>query len=240
MVCNLINTRVILLFFGGIIMSCSPPTGEEIVLKSLEFHGGLDRWENYEQLSYLKHSTLFYQDGSVESDVTATYTHTFTPAISSSKKWIKNDTVYSYKLTNNPEQDVANFIDQTAYIKAKNDLDGAFYVVWQPYKLLESKEALEYIGQDILEDQTKVNIVKLQYYNKDGSKDNTWWFYFGEKTHRIEGYMVKHDSTYAYVRNHTYESVTGLSLCQTRTSYRVDSLRTIQYIRGKYHYDFHN
>lgn len=227
-----------IIFSGGIISSCTSPTAEQIVLDSLEFHGGLETWQQLERMTYTKKTTLYNSDGSIEIDAIATYEHQIVPTFKSSKTWIEADSTLSYSLTNDANIDLANFKDEASYNKAKSDLDGAYFVIQQPYKLLENKEDLEYIGQDLLGDGTTIDIVKLQYYNQDGSKDNTWWFYFNENSHRMEGYMVKHDSTFAFIRNETYETVTGLSLCQTRTSYRVDSLRNVQYIRGKYRYDF--
>ena len=235
---QLINRLLVAACSLLILMSCSNPTGEEIVLSSLDFHGGLDRWEQMERLSYTKHTVLYNADGTTEIDITAQYKHLLLPRVSHSKIWTEADSIHSFTLTNDPAKDLIKFNDEASYKKAKADIDGAFYVIRQPYKFLEDKDKLEYVGQESLDDSTKVNIVKMQYYNDDGSKDNTWWLYFNDTSNRLEGYMVKHDSTYAYIRNHTYEDKTGLSLCQTRTSYRVDSLRNIQYVRGKYRYDF--
>ncbi|MEP2937645.1 MAG: hypothetical protein ABJM06_09955 [Gilvibacter sp.] len=224
--------------FIMVFVSCSSPTGEEIVLNSLDFHGGLDRWEQMDRLTYTKHTILYNSDGTTEIDITAQYEHLLLPSVSHTKIWTQADSINSFTISGNQVKDRSNFKDLESYNKAKTDIDGAFYVIQQPYKFLEDKDKLEYTGQDKLDDSTKVNIVKMQYYNEDGSKDNTWWLYFNNTTNRLEGYMVRHDSTYAYIRNHTYEDKTGLSLCETRTSYRVDSLRNIQYVRGRYRYDF--
>lgn len=220
------------------LVNCSGPTGQGIVLKSVDFHGGIQKWEQKEGFAYTKHTLLYEADGSIEVDVTAEYMHELVPAFKSSKAWSVDDTIHFYALTGNKENDLKNFEDEASYNKAKADLDGAYFVIQQPYKLLENAAQLEYLGQEALDDSTNVDIVKLQYYNEDGSKDNTWWFYFNASDHRMEGYLVKHDSTYAYIRGETFEDITGLSLHKTRTSYRVDSLRNIQYVRGKYRYDF--
>lgn len=230
---SLLFTLAIILF-----ASCESMSPEQVLEKSIEYHGGKQGWEQIDAIKYQKTTQLFLADGSLESEQVASYRHQFKPEFLTQKTWAQVGRVNQLSLTGIASKDSLSFDNQADYQKAKKELDAALYVVWQPFKLLDELDQLEYLGTDTLEDETQVHVIKNQYYFDDGSLDNTWWFYFNTQTGRLEGNMVKHGTTYSYIRNTAFEDKTGLSLNKTRTSYRVDSLRTIEFVRAKYWYDY--
>lgn len=218
--------------------ACDNTTVSEVLEKSVSFHGGSEEWTNIKAVEYHKKTQLFTQNGDLEKESEATYKHMFRPTFTTYKTLVEEGKVNLTRMTGIAAKDSLPFASQAEYQQAKKDLDAAFYVVWQPFKLLEEQEQLEYLGTEQLEDKTEVYVLKNQYYKDDGSQDNTWWFYFNKKNGRLEGNMVKHGTTFSYIRNTSYEQKTGLSLNKTRTSYRVDSLRNIEFVRAKYWYEY--
>ena len=211
-------------------------TALEIVQNSIEYHGGLTAWTNFRELTYLKKTTLYTANGAVEDSTNIMYTHTMDQGkLSSLMEWLKDGVPEVVLSSEGKITTTSKATDSLKTVYTKRIL-AAEFVYLQPFKLLEDQALLQYKGLDTLEDGTPVKVVEIAYTNADGSAGNTWWFYFNADSYRLEGNMVHHGSTYAYIRNTAYENKSGLSLNATRTSYRCDSLRNIQYVRAKYEY----
>lgn len=224
---------VFTLFFLG----CVPEeSARAIVLKSIAFHGGQSSWEQAKSITYLKSTELFKASGQLESASTIAYHFNYYSPISKQMRW-KRDSI-KVQITQNEKEEITGNIKLDDSLKAnyKRDFNAAEFVYWQPYKLLEVEFLWNYSGLDTLEDGTAVKVIKIKYPDTKDSPGNTWWFYFNAKTYRLEGNMVKHGTTYAYIRNTEFEDKTGLNLNAKRISYRVDSLRNILFTRAKYDY----
>ena len=218
--------------------SCQEESAVDIVNKSLEFHGGIQAWKSSEAISYQKEEWLYYDNDSLESYTKRIYTHSLSNDLPIKMEWSSDSTTLYVE---NSEAGLnANFELSDDEAKSyESALKAAPYTLCQPYKLLEDAADLKRLDDDKLED-TEVYTVAIDYVNEDGSPGNSWRYYFNKETYRLEGAFVKHGETYAYVRNNEYDSKTGFSLNTVRTSYRVDSLRNIQYVRGRYKYQYLN
>ncbi len=220
------------------LIGCDRNTPQSILDKSIEYHGGKQAWQDQTSISYRKKTQLLKADGSLEKETVFNYTHQWKPEFATLRTQVEQGKVKQVKLTGIASKDSLPFTSQQEYMSAKKDLDAALFVVWQPFTLASQVDQLEYLGEETLEDDTPVFVLKNQYYKADGSKDNAWWFYFNAENGRLEANMVKHGDTYSYIRNNSYEQKTGFSLNKTRTSYRVDSLRNIQFVRARYWYEY--
>ena len=223
-------------FMAAALISCKEESALDIVNKSLEFHGGLEAWKAVDALTYQKEEWLYFDNDSLESYTNRTYTHPLTEVEPISMTWTMADTLY--KVQNDGQGVLANFpLTEDEKAAFESSLKAAPYTLCQPYKLLADADMLVRLPDDKLED-TPVYTVAIDYINEDGSPGNSWKYYFNKENYRMEGAFVKHGTTYAYVRNLEYETTTGLSLNAKRISYRVDSLRNIQYVRGRYTYTY--
>ncbi|WP_299433426.1 DUF6503 family protein [uncultured Aquimarina sp.] len=211
----------------------------EIVLKSLEAHGGIKKWESIKEISYLKTTILYDSLGNVEKKIVQKHKNIFSPKFRAEMNWtedsihkrvvLRDDKITVYfddLLQNDPKL-------QEKYYKA---VIAANYVIWQPYKLLDKDVTLSYSGEEII-DGKSVSVIKANYFNNDGSPANTWWYYFDQKTNKLVGNMVHHGTTYSYIENLHYENKTGLLLNAERKSYMTDSLRNIKFLRAHYFYE---
>lgn len=224
----------------ALLMSCTPrPNASQILNKALEAHGGIEKWESIQEISYLKTTILYDSLGAVEKKSTQQHTNIFKPSFTAEMKW--NQDSVEKKVVLNKEK-ISIFYndslvkDTELEKKYYKDIIAANYVFWQPFKLLDDDVALSYVGKELV-DGKDAHVLKAAYKNEDGSKGNTWWYYFDVKTNRLLGNMVHHAPTYSFIKNTKYEDQTGLFLNAERKSYRVDSIRNVEYLRGEYYYD---
>lgn len=227
------------LFLSSFFWSCgteNKPT--QIIMQSLEAHGGIEKWQNAKELSYLKKTVLYDSLGGVERKIIQKHINRFTPDFSAEMLW-QEDTIAKKVLFDKGE--ITVFFNDTIVNDAKlqeqyyRAITAANYVVWQPYKLLEKEAVLSYEGEENIEGK-QAKVVKALYYNEDGSPANTWWYYFDANTYKLLGNMVHHGTTYSFIKNLAYESETGLFLNAKRKSYMTDSLRNIKFLRADYFY----
>jgi len=230
-------TFMLLLFVG-----CEKaPSSLEVIHASLDAHGGINAWESTEQLSYQKTSLLYDSLGNLKQKVVQEHFNTWDPSFYAEMKWV-DDTIATKVILEKGQIIVYrnDSLIKTPALGAKyrSDIMGAHYVVWQPYKLLEPDAQLNYQGIKTLERGVSAHTVQVNYYKADGSKGNTWWYYFDVENYKLLGNMVHHGTTYAYIENIAYEEKTGLSLNAERKSFRTDSLGNKKYLIAHYFYDY--
>ena len=227
---------LVLLLIGCI--SCTEESAEDIVLKSMEYHGGIAAWEAVDELSYLKTTKLYKADGSLESETSIVYHHPLYRDLPASMRWLDDSQLKAFKL------DSAGVIKANFDLTAKDStryresLRTAPYTLCQPFKLMVDADLLVRFDDEVLEDGQGVYVIGLGYTESDGSEGTKWKYYFNNENYRLEAALVLHNGSYSYIRNDIYENKTGLSLNAKRTSYRTDSLRNVQYVRGEFLYEY--
>ncbi len=237
---NRIKILVIFCFTVFCSISCEEKTSaRDIILQSLEAHGGVEKWNNVKELSYIKTTTLYDSLGNIEKRIIQTHKNTFIPKFEAQMNWIE-DSIQKQAILKNDKTDV--YFDgvlqndaqlEEMYHKA---IMAANYVIWQPYKLLDEDATLSYAGKEVI-DMKSVDAIKANYFNENGSPTNTWWYYFDSKNRKLVSNMVRHGSTYSFIVNTKYENKTGLSLNAERKSYMTDSLRNGKFLRADYIYE---
>jgi len=219
-------------------LSCEKElTAEMIINTSLEkAHGGKVNWEKQRTLFYEKQTTLYDSLGTIESCKTQRFSTLLQPEFFSETMWYEGNThkriIFKEKQTNL----FVNGIPQTNtedIKKAHNQIMGAHYVLWQPYKLLDNTVSLKLEGKVLLEDGSESYKIKASYPNSD----TQWWYYFDVNTWILRENLVKHGSTYSQIKNISHEEQTGLRLNKERESYTIDSLNHQKYLRASYCYD---
>lgn len=214
----------------------------EILKKSYATLGGLENWQNIQELHYDKQSTLLLESGEVENRSFQYHDYFYN----------KNEIRISWKATDgskhkmvskngNPIKYIDEQIDTSANTTAlKTSFATSLFVISVPFKMMDQGVTLSYEGSDILEDGKKVEVIK-GVYNPDKfanhNKPDTWWYYFDNQDFRMVGYLIQHDGRYSYVRNTGYDSAGNFIFPASRESYRVDENRKILFVRAKYTYD---
>ena len=216
---------------------------DQIVLKSIEAHGGWLEWQHAKHITYSKTTLLFDSTGQKESEITQFHEYRLLLDFTGEIHWtnpddgagnrIVFDGKRAFRLKGNQEP-----ADSLESESAYNTIISSHFVLFQPWKLLDPGVTLIYEGRDTLEDNTVVDVVRALYGTKTEMEgQDRWWFYFDITSHMLVANMVNHDNRYSYIKNLKYDTSNRLILNHHRKSYFTDSLRNVKYLRAEYFYE---
>lgn len=212
-------------------LSCQhKPTAEEILKQSIQAHG-FD--QKIDRLAYQKTTRLYYPDGALEKSIQQTHTLHWKPfqyLIEDENKRLlrKGDSIFNY----------VNGVRQTTeedFREAKNALNAAYFVFWQPAKLLDKKAVLTYAGVKKLQNKIPVNVIKVDY--PQSSSTDRWEFYFDLNNHLNIGYSVQHNGRWSLILNDDFHLEHQPILVKKRRSLFIDSLAQTSLLRAAYSYE---
>lgn len=212
---------------------------DQVVNKAIAWAGGMERWNNLEQLTYTKRSKLLLEDESVEYDITQRHEYQLIPSLVMDIYWETKGDRHRMIHTDSASLKYMNdsLIDQGQ--KVKESAFSAFYVLGMPFKLKDPGIHLTYEGQRTFRNKT-ADVVKATYspatYDNHSTSDD-WWYYFDAADGAFLGCMVYHAPTYAMIENIAFHEVDGMKFQKRRMSYRCDSLGTKQFLRAEFWYE---
>lgn len=212
---------------------------EDIVQQSIEVHGGWEKWTNLKSISYSKTVILYDSSGAKESTINQYHSYQLKPSLSGVIWWLsESDTIIIAYANGEGIRSINAVADYTTQSKkaATKSFLSSFYVLFQPFKLLDQGTIITFVGNDTLEDGTEVSVVQAGYSSTNTGSDR-WWYYFDKKTNKLVATMVNHPPTYSLINNIVYDKTTEILFNGRRKSYFVDSLRNMQYLRAEYFYD---
>ena len=220
-------------FFVSLItalISCQKPlTGKEMVTQSIEAHGFTNQLDS---LSYHKTTQLFYPDGSLEKSIVQAHHISWKPFTYSIEQ-VNKITHYKngryFLSVDGVEEDSIQ-----GSKKAEKAVKTAYFVFWQPAKLLDSKAIITYLGQRKIEEDQQVDAVEVRY-PKSNSTDE-WVFYFDPKSKLNLGYSVKHNGRWNLILNDAFHLDHQPILVKERRSFFIDSLKKTSILRAAYTY----
>ncbi|MDF1698781.1 MAG: DUF6503 family protein [Saprospiraceae bacterium] len=215
--------------------SSTPATSESIIQKAIEAHGGFETWSNLDTTQYQKHITLFYEDGTVEKEIHQTHTYYNEAFLSGTIAWM--DSIPRQIVYNNGTADKINGNEVTENsASALNTFNAAYYVLNMPWKLKDPDADITYLGLDSIMGHSNVHVLQVVYPNQQ--KNDTWEYYFNPKDGTLLANKVFHGATSSFISNDEYVMYKGLKFNAKRTSYTLDSLGKVLFVRAKYVYDF--
>ena len=230
-------------FLIGILMclllttaSCSSNPAMEIVLKSLEAHGGKKTWERTKKVGYTKATTLFTEEGTVEKEVFQNHEVYFQP-FKAIMKWQDGTTTNTAQLENDSlvlQKNSTSVTAPKALQEARAALEGAYYVFWQPYRLLEPEAQLELLGTRTLFNGKKTLEVLVTY--SDTPEADRWHYFFDYNSYRLIATAVVHQGRRSLITNDDFQTNNGIVLNRLRSSYFTDVNFQPKYKRASYVY----
>ena len=227
--------RVVGLFIPFLLIQCVGADNKaiEIVEKSIEYHGGWATWNDLESVRFTKNSILYTDDGSVESEIAEKFTITLQPG---------------FQVTIVNQNSVGLHFDGENYRKTKAEVEmpvtsadtsaiqASFFVMSQPFSLIDENVTLTLEGKDSILGR-EVMAVSARY--GEAKKENhPWIYYLDTLDYRLLASRVHHPPTYALIVNENTVEYKGIVWNTQRTTYRVDSMNNILFVRAKYVYDF--
>lgn len=217
-------------------------SARDLLQMAIEASGGLGNWQEIQQLSFNKSTILFRSDSTIENQVDQNHVYQFYPAPAVHINWEKDgDSLQILSNQNGVARMINGQPDPTANdTSLRNSVLSATFVISIPYKLLDEGVSLSYEGVDTLENGQIVEVLKAVYQPEKFTHHSTpdiWWHFFDQNSKLELAYMVKHADHYSYVLNTALTETDGFTFPSARESFRVDSLRSVLYLRATYQYD---
>lgn len=232
---SLVYTLILALLIFGCAKS---PEQEaiEILKKSIEAHGGQEKWESVSKLEFQKWTQLLDENGNIESESNQHQEFRLKPSFEGRITWEKDSLTHvsSFDGRNMFYRIGDNEIKNEGFlVQKKNDMDAAFYVVAQPWKLLIDPGAtFSFLGKVPFNDTQEVLSIQVNY----GPDDDVWWYYFDPETFLMVGNEVQLDDHRSMIVNGDPEYVNGFIFHGIRESFRVDQNSRKLYLRARYRY----
>ena len=187
--------------------------------KAIEAHGGYTRYQEIENLKYIKR-TYSINDEGIVTDTLAQFlyhesvNHTQLQYQRSDTLFVAEDREGIISLTINdlPIKDPNTLNSQRKLIEAAN------YIFFQPFKLCDPNAILNPVGLKRLNLSGKlkeVEVIAVAYPDSD----DKWYFFFDSKTQKVVANAVNHNGKMSLITNDAMQWHQGLLVHKTRTSY---------------------
>lgn len=217
----------------------------ELLKKAIERAGGLDEWNNIQELKFEKYFALYTAEGDTENEAWQNHLYQYQPEEAINISWTSEDGRHEI---NQQAGDLVKKVDGRPDTQADrqsllNSVLSATFVIGIPFKLLDKGAELSYAGLDTLEGGQIVEVLKVVYNPQKHDNLTTadiWMHYYDRDDYKQVGYMVQHADHFSYVENLSHLATDGFLFPGKRESYRVDSLGNKLYLRAKYEYKDYN
>ncbi len=213
----------------------------QLLQNAIESAGGLENWQNLQELRFQKYYALYDSSGATETEARQTHVYRFTPEKQVTISW---EAEGEKQMIRQQKEKVVRIAagepDTSADPQAlRNNVLSAVFVVSIPFKLLDPGVELSYAGRETLENLGEVEVLKAVYnpgQHDHHSTPDTWWHYYHPGDFRQVGYKVQHAGHYSYVINRSFAMAKGFRFPRERDSYRVDAQGNRLYLRAAYEY----
>jgi hypothetical protein len=223
------------------IMGCLEPdleTGKEIVMRSIEAHGGYDAFRELEAVSFTKTTRLYKEDGSLESETLQEQSFTLAPTYLFVNSWMEGNDRHKISYSSDTLIKLVNAIPVEDTLAIKGALKRALsaeYVFFQPFRLIGNDIELRYQGKQIIRDTIETSVVSVLYEGDVPSSDS--WRYYFDKKYRLVAASVSHNNSISLIENLDFQTYKGILFHKVRKSYFVDSALGNKKLRAAYRYD---
>ena len=228
------------IFIINLLVSCQKKiTVDDILSKSIKAHGGIELWQKIDTLSFTKKTILYNRKGLKEKEITqrqSFYGGNFingkitTVGTDKSSISIIGD-VYSKRVG-----DTLISISNNEMKSITNAFKSAYYVISQPFNLMESGALLSYKKDTILNDE-KTFVVDV-FYEEDQNTNtpDQWTYFFNAKTFLVVAAKVFHSPTISFIKNTKFNTKAPFVFNSERVSIFMNKDGTEDYIRAAYFY----
>lgn len=211
-----------------------------VLQKSIDYHGGLDAWQDLNKMRFNKDFKLLDRHGIVEKSFEQIHDYNYADdhyEIISKERMIYTDTIIS-KLKDGVFSRTKNGIAaEDSPEKIEKTINSGTYVVGIPFKLLDpnvklSLEEEEFEGEAVYTIQAAYNSDQ----NDNHSTNDVWKYYIAKNTGKVIANWVDAGDHQNIINNITFKRINGILLNEHRESYRLDSLGNKAYKRAIYFY----
>ena len=233
--------KVIFIIAISFLFSCQKTklTAKQLLSKSIDAHGGLEFWQKVDTLSFTKKTILYNRKGLKEKEITQHQSFYGGNFINGKITTIGTDkssisiigNVYTKRVG-----DTLISISNNEMKSITNAFKSAYYVISQPFNLMESGALLSYKKDTILNDE-KTFVVDVSY--KEDQNTNTpdqWTYFINAKTYLIVAAKVFHSPTVSFIQNINFNKETPFVFNAERESVFLNKDGSKDYLRASYFY----
>ncbi|MDB3913413.1 hypothetical protein OAT36_07685 [Flavobacteriaceae bacterium] len=233
--------KVIFIIAISFLFSCQKTklTAKQLLSKSIDAHGGLEFWQKVDTLSFTKKTILYNRKGLKEKEITQHQSFYGGNFINGKITTIGTDkssisiigNVYTKRVG-----DALISISNNEMKSITNAFKSAYYVISQPFNLMESGALLSYKKDTILNDE-KTFVVDVSY--KEDQNTNTpdqWTYFINANTYLIVAAKVFHSPTVSFIQNINFNKETPFVFNAERESVFLNKDGSIDYLRASYFY----
>jgi hypothetical protein len=233
--------KVIFIIAISFLFSCQKTklTAKQLLSKSIDAHGGLEFWQKVDTLSFTKKTILYNQEGVKEKETIQHQSFYGGNFINGNITTIGTDKssisiigdVYSKRIG-----DTLISISNNEMKSITNAFKSAYYVISQPFNLMESGALLSYKKDTILNDE-KTFVVDVSYEEDQNTNTPDQWTYFiNAKTYLIVAAKVFHSPTVSFIENINFNKETPFVFNAERESVFLNKDGSKDYLRASYFY----
>lgn len=231
--------RLLLLVGSLLVLSCNGPysKGKQQIESGIAAHGGAEAYQALHALKVVKTIRLFEASGTLESETRQFQVLRPLPGAGSSIGWKSEQGLVRVTDHGGEFQYTLNdslHIGPEWKEKVRSTIDGAKFVLFQPFKLKADGIRLQQVGDRELEGFGNVRMYRL--YFQEPTFDR-WYFYFDNED-RLVANEVVHEDRRSLIENLEFQEFQGLLLHKHRKSYYVDSLHQERVLRAEYFYEY--
>ena len=233
--------KVIFIIAISFLFSCQKTklTAKQLLSKSIDAHGGLEFWQKVDTLSFTKKTILYNRKGLKEKEITQHQSFYGGNFINGKITTIGTDkssisiigNVYTKRVG-----DALISISNNEMKSITNAFKSAYYVISQPFNLMESGALLSYKKDTILNGE-KTFVVDVSY--KEDQNTNTpdqWTYFINANTYLIVAAKVFHSPTVSFIQNINFNKETPFVFNAERESVFLNKDGSIDYLRASYFY----
>lgn len=233
--------KVIFIIAISFLFSCQKTklTAKQLLSKSIDAHGGLEFWQKVDTLSFTKKTILYNRKGLKEKEITQHQSFYGGNFINGKITTIGTDkssisiigNVYTKRVG-----DALISISNNEMKSITNAFKSAYYVISQPFNLMESGALLSYKKDTILNDE-KTFVVDVSY--KEDQNTNTpdqWTYFINANTYLIVAAKVFHSPTVSFIQNINFNKETPFVFNAERESVFLNKDGSKDYLRASYFY----
>ena len=233
--------KVIFIIAISFLFSCQKTklTAKQLLSKSIDAHGGLEFWQKVDTLSFTKKTILYNRKGLKEKEITQHQSFYGGNFINGNITTIGTDkssisiigNVYTKRVG-----DALISISNNEMKSITNAFKSAYYVISQPFNLMESGALLSYKKDTILNDE-KTFVVDVSY--KEDQNTNTpdqWTYFINANTYLIVAAKVFHSPTVSFIQNINFNKETPFVFNAERESVFLNKDGSKDYLRASYFY----
>ena len=233
--------KVIFIIAISFLFSCQKTklTAKQLLSKSIDAHGGLEFWQKVDTLSFTKKTILYNRKGLKEKEITQHQSFYGGNFINGKITTIGTDkssisiigNVYTKRVG-----DALISISNNEMKSITNAFKSAYYVISQPFNLMESGALLSYKKDTILNDE-KTFVVDVSYEEDQNTNTPDQWTYFiNANTYLIVAAKVFHSPTVSFIQNINFNKETPFVFNAERESVFLNKDGSKDFLRASYFY----